>query len=283
MTYKRITQLDDVYVKQLVDSSLQADGAYEDITSELVAADRVVSAHIITREAMVLCGKAFAQYTLDSCEQTWNFNDGDTVAANQTLCTLAGNARYLLSRERTALNFLQTLSATATTTSQYVAALRGTECKLLDTRKTIPGLNLAQKYAIYCGGGYNHRLNLSAAYLIKENHLMTVSDITEAITQAKTQHPEKVIEVEVENLEEFAIVQKTVADIILLDNFSEQDLQTAVKQNLNHKKLDASGNITLENIASIAKTGVDYIAIGALTKNIKAIDLSMRFIREQVK
>jgi len=211
----------------------------------------------------------------------WQHNDGDALAAGATLCTLQGPARSILTAERTALNFLQLLSATATVTASYVAAVASTACRILDTRKTIPGLRLAQKYAVRSGGGSNHRIGLFDAILIKENHILSAGGISAAIDAARELHPELPVEIEVETLDELRDALGAKAERLLLDNFSLPMLRDAVAINRDEgdppAELEASGGVTLEGIAEIAATGVDYISVGALTKNVKAIDLSMRF------
>lgn len=212
---------------------------------------------------------------------TWQQQDGDSVAANATLCRLRGPARSLLTAERTALNFLQLLSATATTTAEYVAAVATTACRILDTRKTVPGLRLAQKYAVRCGGGVNHRIGLFDAILIKENHIMSAGGIAAAIKAARDLHPQLAIEVEVESIDELHEALGAGAERLLLDNFSLQLLRDAVAINRNagdaRAELEASGGITLASVSEIAATGVDFISVGALTKDVRAVDLSMRF------
>ncbi len=251
-----------------------------DITAELLPADKQASATIICREDMVLAGSQWLNETfaqLDpSIQIQWQAKDGDFVKANSTLCTLKGNARRLLTGERTALNFLQTLSGTATVTRKYVEILKGTQCTVLDTRKTLPGLRFAQKYAVTCGGGQNHRIGLFDAFLIKENHIMACGGIANAVATARSNHPEVKLEVEVENLDELGQALTAGADIIMLDNFSHADMRTAVKQAAGKAKLEASGNMTLVLMRQVAEIGVDYISVGALTKHVQAIDLSMR-------
>jgi nicotinate-nucleotide pyrophosphorylase (carboxylating) len=207
----------------------------------------------------------------------WHCQDGDSVAANSTLFTLAGSARSLLTGERTALNFLQLLSGVATEAKFYSDLVAGTKVRILDTRKTIPGLRTAQKYAVQCGGCYNHRIGLFDAFLIKENHIAGCGGIDKAITTAKANHPDKPVEVEVENFDELEQALSAGADIIMLDNFTNQQMVEAVALVNGRAKLEASGNITNETLRSVAETGVDYISIGALTKHCRAIDLSMRF------
>jgi nicotinate-nucleotide pyrophosphorylase (carboxylating) len=252
-----------------------------DITAGLIPADREAAAHIITREDCVIAGRAwvdavFAQ--LDpSVEVSWQVADGDRVAADSRLFSLRGPARSLLTGERAALNFLQLLSGTATTCARYAALVEGTGVRLLDTRKTIPGLRTAQKYAVTCGGCHNHRIGLYDAFLIKENHIAACGGITQAVTTARQQAPGKPVEVEVECLQELEEALDASADIIMLDNFSLDDMRRAVAINSGRAKLEASGGITTATLRPIAETGVDYISIGALTKDCKAIDLSMRF------
>lgn len=213
---------------------------------------------------------------------TWFVNDGQLVKANSTLFELSGNARLLLTGERTALNFLQSLSGTATITSQYVECLAGTSTKLLDTRKTLPGLRSAQKYAVKCGGGKNHRIGLFDAFLIKENHIAACGGIEKAINTARKNHADKTVEVEVETIDELTQALNAGADIIMLDNFSPSMIEQAVTLTADiskgKTKLEVSGNMTLETLTTYAKSGVDYISVGALTKHLHAIDLSMRFV-----
>ena len=252
-----------------------------DITALLIPEETQASAHIFTREEMILCGQPYVNEIFKEADATiridWKFNDGSLVSENSTICNLTGPARGLLTGERTALNFLQLLSGTATTTHKYVQQLKGTKAKLLDTRKTIPGLRLAQKYAVRVGGGHNHRMGLYDAFLIKENHIIACGSITEAVSKARGLAPDKTVEVEVENLEQLEEAITAKADMIMLDNFTLEQMRKAVAITNKRVKLEASGNVTLKNIKSIAKTGVDYISAGALTKNITAIDLSMRF------
>ena len=203
--------------------------------------------------------------------------DGDTLSENQTLFTAKGNARAILTAERTALNFVQTLSGTATTTAHYVKELEGTGTQLLDTRKTIPGMRLLQKYAVKCGGGENHRIGLFDAFLIKENHIAACGGIENAVSQAKANHPSKKVEVEVENLDELTLALDAGADIIMLDNFTVEMINKAITITSKRAKLEVSGNMTLETLRTYSQAGVDYISSGALTKHVKALDLSMRF------
>ena len=253
-----------------------------DITAQLIPADRHSTARIITREAGVFCGKAwveevFAQLGGD-VEIAWSVADGDRLEPNQELFRLSGPARVLLTGERNALNFVQTLSGVATLTARYVAELAGTHCRLLDTRKTLPGLRTAQKYAVTCGGGKNHRIGLYDAYLIKENHILACGGIAEAITEARRLNPGKPVEVEVESLAELEQALSAGADIVMLDNFDVPMMHDAVTLNTGRAKLEVSGNVTLDTLAAYAATGVDFISVGALTKHVRALDLSMRFI-----
>ena len=228
----------------------------------------------------MVCGTAwvdevFAQLS-DQAVIQWFVQDGDKVTANTVLCEISGPARILLTGERTALNFLQTLSGTATTTARYVALLNGSKTRLLDTRKTVPGMRLAQKYAVSCGGGKNHRIGLYDAFLIKENHIAAAGSIANAVQTARQNFPGKTVEVEVEDLTELEQALAAGADIIMLDNFHIADIMQAVVLNQGKAKLEVSGNVTAESLKALASTNVDYISSGALTKNVQAIDLSMR-------
>ncbi|HCH2844042.1 carboxylating nicotinate-nucleotide diphosphorylase [Vibrio parahaemolyticus] len=255
--------------------------ASQDITASLIPADAMNTATIITREHGVFCGQAWADEVFKQLGGTvtieWHVKDGDKVEPNQTLCTLTGPARDLLTGERNAMNFIQTLSGCATTTAEYAAKVAHTDCRLLDTRKTIPGLRSALKYAVACGGGFNHRIGVFDAYLIKENHIIACGGITQAITTAKELNPGKPVEVETESLAELQEAIDAGADIIMLDNFTKEMMREAVEINAGRAALENSGNITLDTIAEYAETGVDYISVGALTKHLKAMDLSMRF------
>ena len=268
------------YIAKLVTQALAEDIAGGDITAELIGADVQASGRIVTREDGILCGTAFAleafQHIDPSCQVNWAAQDGDVLAAGSTLCTLSGPARALLTAERTALNFLQLLSGTATTASHYAARVAHTEVKLLDTRKTVPGLRLAQKYAVTCGGCYNHRIGLFDAFLIKENHISAAGGIAEAVAAARSVAPGKPVEVEVENEAELEQALTAGADRIMLDNFTLEGLRSAVAHAAGRAELEASGNVTDETLVSIAETGVDFISIGALTKHVRALDLSMR-------
>ena len=252
-----------------------------DVTAELIPADTITLATVITREDCVFCGMDWFEEVFRQLDEDifvdWSVQDGDAVNANDIICSISGPAQAILTGERTALNFVQTLSATATTASTYAKAVAHTDTIVLDTRKTIPGLRIAQKYAVSCSGCQNHRTGLFDAILIKENHIQACGSITLAVEEARFRSPDSAIEVEVESLDEMLEALNTDANRLLLDNFSIDMLNQAVKQVKGKVELEASGGITLDNIAAIAETGVDYISTGALTKNIKAIDLSMRF------
>jgi nicotinate-nucleotide pyrophosphorylase (carboxylating) len=251
-----------------------------DITAALVDEGATASGQLITREDGVLCGRPWAEavfHAVDArCALSWDAEDGDRIHAGQRLFTVTGPARALLTAERTALNFLQTLSGTATRARHYADLVAGTELKLLDTRKTIPGLRLAQKYAVACGGCHNHRIGLFDAFLIKENHIAACGSIAAAVEAARALAPGKPVEVEVENAEELGQALAAQADRIMLDNFSLAALREAVVATAGRAELEASGNITEETLPAIAATGVDYVSIGALTKDFKALDLSLR-------
>lgn len=268
-------------IQMNIQQALQEDIGDGDITALLTPEDEQATATIITREDMILAGQPWVNSLIQaydpSVQITWLKNDGDLVKANETIYKLAGSARSLLTVERPALNFVQTLSAVATKTAEYVKYLEGTTTKLLDTRKTLPGLRIAQKYAVAVGGGQNHRLGLFDAFLIKENHIMAAGGIAQAIAKAHQIAPGKPVEVEVETWDELNQAIEANADIVMLDNFSQQQMIDAVKHVAGRCKLEASGNITLDNLAEVAKTGVDYISMGVLTKDVKAVDLSMRF------
>lgn len=264
-----------------IQQALREDIGDADITALLTPEDEQATATIISREDMVLAGQPWVNALIKAYDPTvqimWLKNDGDVVKANETIYQLAGSARSLLTVERPALNFVQTLSAVATKTAEYVKYLEGTPTKLLDTRKTLPGLRIAQKYAVAVGGGQNHRLGLFDAFLIKENHIMAAGGIAQAIAKARQIAPNKPVEVEVETWDELNQALEAQADIVMLDNFSQQQMIDAVKHVAGRCKLEASGNITLETLTEVAQTGVDYISMGVLTKDVKAIDLSMRF------
>lgn len=262
---------------------LKEDIGSGDLTAQIISKQQMAFASVISREPALICGQAWFEAVFNQLDSSisiqWQVKEGQFVNANTLLCNVTGSARNLLTGERTALNLLQTLSATANQAKRYADAVAGTDCKVLDTRKTIPGLRMAQKYAVRCGGCVNHRIGLFDAILIKENHIIAAGSIHKAISLAR-QISDVLVEVEVENLDEFNQALAAKPDRIMLDNFSIKDLITAVTNNDKEIELEASGNITLDNIAEIARTGVDYISIGALTKNIQAIDLSMRITLE---
>ena len=268
------------YVTETVTRALLEDVGTGDLTASLIDSSALASATIMTREAGILCGMAFAseafRQTDPACQLYWLFADGDSLSAGDELCRIQGPARALLTAERTALNFIQLLSGTATTASLYAARVAHTGVKLLDTRKTLPGLRLAQKYAVACGGCHNHRIGLFDAFLIKENHIAAAGSISAAISTARRAATGKLIEVEVETAEELHQALDAGADRIMLDNFSLEQLCEAVKAARGRAELEASGNVTDETLVSIAETGVDLISIGALTKHVRALDLSMR-------
>lgn len=273
-------------ISQLVTLALDEDLNYQsaeqgDITAQLIPQAEQANAKVITREDCIFCGKdliieVFKQVD-PSVVVNICVNDGDFVSANSTLFTASGSARAILTAERTALNFVQTLSGTATTTAHYVKELSGTSTQLLDTRKTIPGLRALQKYAVKCGGGANHRIGLFDAFLIKENHIAACGGINNAVAQAKLNHADKSIEVEVESFDELEQAISAGADIIMLDNFNPEQIRQAVSITNKRAKLEVSGNMTLETLKAYSQAGVDFISSGALTKNLQSIDLSMRF------
>ena len=269
-------------ISSQVKLALEEDIGQHDITADLIQPATIASAIIISREAATLCGQAWLDEVFKQIDPNikiiWHFNDGDILSSGNILCELSGPARSLLMGERTAMNYIQTLSATATISHDYVKKVEGFNVQILDTRKTIPGLRLAQKYAVRCGGCFNHRIGLYDGILIKENHINASGSINAAITLARSLHPNIPIEVEVENLEELGEALIGQADIIMLDNFDSKALKQAVALNQGQAILEASGNVNLNSIRTIAESGVDRISVGALTKDIKAIDLSMRFI-----
>lgn len=268
-----------------VSAALQEDIGSGDKTAELVPESVTATAIIICREAVTLAGQPWVDEVYrqvdPEVEIQWLANDGDQLPADAEICVLTGAARSLLSGERTALNFMQLLCATATVTTRYVNAVSNFKARILDTRKTIPGLRIAQKYAVRCGGGINHRLGLFDAILIKENHIVSAGGVAAAIRAAKKMHSDLPIEIEVESVSELRDALRAGTDRLLLDNFDIEDLQRAVEVNHNEgdppADLEASGGLTIEDVVSVAETGVDYISVGALTKNVTAIDLSMRF------
>ncbi|MDT8853209.1 carboxylating nicotinate-nucleotide diphosphorylase [Pantoea dispersa] len=279
---KRI-QLD---IPETVARALQEDlggdvDAERDITAQLLPQAAQAEARVITREAGVFCGKRWVEEVFiqlgNNVSITWHVEDGQPLVADQLLFELQGPARLLLTAERTALNFVQTLSGVATAVNRYVALLSGSNTQLLDTRKTLPGLRTALKYAVLCGGGQNHRLGLSDAFLIKENHIIASGSVSKAVEKALWLHPDVPVEVEVENLSELQLALAAGADIIMLDNFTLAMMQQAVTLTAKRALLEVSGNVTETTLPQIAATGVDYVSVGALTKHVQALDLSMRF------
>lgn len=279
---KRI-QLD---IPETVARALQEDlggevDADRDITAQLLPQAAQAEARVITRDAGVFCGKRWVEEVFiqlgNNVSITWHVEDGQPLVADQLLFELKGPARLLLTAERTALNFVQTLSGVATAVNRYVALLSGSNTQLLDTRKTLPGLRTALKYAVLCGGGQNHRLGLSDAFLIKENHIIASGSVSKAVEKALWMHPDVPVEVEVENLSELQLALAAGADIIMLDNFTLTMMQQAVTLTAKRALLEVSGNVTEMTLPQIAATGVDYVSVGALTKHVQALDLSMRF------
>jgi len=269
----------------VVTAALIEDIGSGDISAALIPVDAESTAQVISREDAVLCGTAWFNEVFRQLDShiviDWQARDGETICANQTLCSLTGNSRSLLSGERSALNFLQTLSATATQAREFVDAVNGTGAVILDTRKTLPGLRTAQKYAVTCGSGSNHRMGLFDAFLIKENHILAAGSIAAAVASARQLHAELKVEVEVENLDEVRQALDAGADQLLLDNMELATLREAVALNREKSngcaKLEASGGVNLECVRAIADTGVDFISVGSLTKDVRAVDLSMRF------
>ena len=267
-------------VRNDVERALAEDFGSGDVTADLLPADAQAQARVIVREPAVLCGRPW----FDACFHAraagividWHAVDGATIAADAVVCSLRGNARALVGAERCALNFLQTLSGTATATAQYVAAVRGTNTRILDTRKTLPGLRLAQKYAVRCGGGDNHRIGLYDAILIKENHIAAAGSLGAAVAAARARHPHLPLEVEVENLAELCEALDAGVARIMLDEFSRDDIRRAVAEVAGRAALEVSGGVGLDGLRALAETGIDFISIGALTKHLRAIDFSMR-------
>lgn len=263
-----------------VTAALEEDVGSGDITAELLPSDRIAEATIITREAGVMCGRPWAEQVFASVDDRitldWCVDDGALIAAGDTLLRATGPARGLLTAERTALNFLQTLSGTASRSHEYAQMVEGTGIRLLDTRKTLPGLRDAQKYAVRCGGCYNHRIGLYDAFLIKENHILACGGIHAAVMRARETAPGKPVEVEVETMDELLQAIDAQCERVMLDNFDLEHMREAVKVTQGRVELEASGNVTLATLRPIAETGVDYISIGALTKDCKSLDLSMR-------
>lgn len=280
-----LTEQTQASIGPVVAAAIAEDVGAGDLTASLIDKEAVVGAQIIARESLVLCGEAWVDEVYRQLDENviidWYIGDGGHAEANDVICKLVGPARALLTGERTALNFLQTLSSTATVTAEYVAAIDGTGVKVLDTRKTIPGLRHAQKYAVTCGGGMNHRVGLFDAILIKENHIKSAGSITAALQRAADAATDVLVEVEVENHAGLLEALDAGAARILLDNFSLDELREAVATNASYgivgAELEASGNISLDTIRTVAETGVDYISTGAITKNIRAADLSMLF------
>ena len=275
---------DSGYIADTVAAALREDVGAGDLTAQLIPQDRQARASVITREEAVICGRAWVDETFRQVDERirveWEATDCDRVRPDQKLFTVAGPARGLLTAERTALNFLQLLSSTATITRRYVDAVAGTSCQILDTRKTIPGLRIAQKYAVRCGGGVNHRIGLFDAMLVKENHIAAAGSIAAAVSAGRRLNDRVMLEVEVENFAELEQALDAKVDRILLDNFSLEEMRRAVQLAKSHRnagvKLEASGNMSLESVRHVAQTGVDFISVGGLTKHVKAVDLSMR-------
>ena len=265
-----------------VSRALQEDIGSGDCTAALIPADALLDTHVISREASVLSGSPWFEETFRQLDPLvrleWRAHDGEQLSENQEVCRLRGPARAILSGERTALNFLQTLSGTASRARRYVDAVAGTGVIMLDTRKTLPGLRLAQKYAVRCGGASNHRIGLFDAILVKENHIAAAGSIAAAVKQASTRYPQLMLEVEVENLEQLEEAMQAGAQRVLLDNFQLQDLALAVQQYKGRIELEASGGIDLQTVRAVAETGVDFISTGDMTKSVEAVDFSMRFI-----
>lgn len=268
------------HIRQAVCMALKEDVGKGDVTAQLCDTKKI-KARLISRESAILCGQQWVDETFRQLDETirinWSCQDGDNIHPDQTICEITGNAPNVLTGERTALNFLQSLSGTATIANQYAQLLSDTHTKLLDTRKTIPGLRCAQKYAVTCGGGNNHRMGLYDAYLIKENHIAACGSINNAITKAKSLHPELTIEIEVETLAQLNLAIDCDADIALLDNFSLEEVTQAIAIAKGKISLEVSGGITLDNIKEYAQLGIDYVSVGALTKHVHAIDFSMLF------
>ena len=274
-------QVPQSIIDENVFNALKEDVGDGDITAELIPHDNISLATVISREACVFCGLDWFEETYRQIDDEilidWCVDDGDNIEAGQVICTISGSSQNIVSGERVALNFVQTLSATATLSAKYAARVADTETKVLDTRKTIPGLRMAQKYAVSCGGCENHRLGLFDAFLIKENHINACDGIHNAVTEARFHNPDLKVEGEVENMDELQQAINAGADRVLLDNFDINTLKDAVNVCKGKIITEASGNITLDNIHEVAETGVDYISTGAITKDIKAVDLSMRF------
>ena len=276
-----LLQVPQSIIEENVFHALKEDIGEGDITAELIPYDNISLATVISREDCIFCGVSWVEETYRQIDEQividWAVEDGDKVKADQIICTLSGSSQNIVSGERVALNFAQTLSATATLSARYAKELEDTNTKVLDTRKTIPGLRMAQKYAVSCGGCENHRIGLFDAFLIKENHINACDGIKNAVEKAHFSNPDLNVQVEIENLDELQQAIDAGADRVLIDNFDIETLKTAVEICRGKLTSEASGNITLKNIRDVAETGVEYISTGALTKDIKAIDLSMRF------
>jgi nicotinate-nucleotide pyrophosphorylase (carboxylating) len=281
-TIRRIEPPDPDVVRRDVQLALQEDIGGGDATADLLPPATIASARVITRDDAVIAGRAWFDASFNMIDASiaieWRVDDGSRAHANDVLCTLRGPARALVSGERCALNFLQTLSGTATTTAQYVDAVRGTRATILDTRKTLPGLRIAQKYAVRCGGGSNHRIGLFDAMLIKENHIAASGSISIAVRAARERHPDLMLEIEVENFDELREALAAGVDRVMLDEFSLDDIRRAVDEVAGRTQIEVSGGVSLEALPQLAATGVDFISVGALTKHVRAIDLSMRIV-----
>ena len=268
-----------VDMAKLVTFCLQEDVGTGDITAELIPIDKTITAKLISKDNGIFCGRPWADEVFQQVDSSltvkWNIEEGVKLSPNQTLVQIAGSARSILTAERTVLNFLQTLSAVSTMSQHYASLVKHTSVKLLDTRKTLPSLRSAQKYAVRIGGCFNHRMGLFDAFLIKENHIAACGGIDAAVSKAKALYPNKSVEIEVQNLNELELAISAEADIVMLDNFECNNILKAVKLNDGRLKLEASGGIEADMLVSIAETGVDYISLGALTKNCQAIDLSL--------
>ena len=268
-----------VDIAKLVTFCLQEDVGTGDITAELIPIDKTITAKLISKDNGIFCGRPWADEVFQQVDSSltvkWNIEEGVKLSPNQTLVQIAGSARSILTAERTVLNFLQTLSAVSTMSQHYASLVKHTSVKLLDTRKTLPSLRSAQKYAVRIGGCFNHRMGLFDAFLIKENHIAACGGIDEAVSKAKALYPKKPVEIEVQNLNELELAISAEADIVMLDNFECNNILKAVKLNDGRLKLEASGGIEADMLVSIAETGVDYISLGALTKNCQATDFSL--------
>ncbi|MET0332535.1 MAG: carboxylating nicotinate-nucleotide diphosphorylase [Dyella sp.] len=275
-----LAPLDPALILDDVRRAFAEDIGAGDATADLLPADGIARASLTCREAAVLAGRAWFDQSFRQLDPTvdiqWLVEDGEHMRAGQVICHLAGRARALVSAERTALNFLQLLSGTATTAARYAAALQGTATRVLDTRKTVPGLRLAQKYAVRCGGGFNQRIGLYDAILVKENHITAAGGIANAVSAARRLHPQLPLEVEVENLDELQQALDAGVTRVLLDNFELETMREAVRLTAGRAALEVSGNVELDGLAAIAATGVDFISVGALTKHVRAVDFSLR-------